>query len=75
MAQFLVVRRPSPGAPESTWETKLINFTPVGGRPAREEGIAAIKAAFGEKEGTYFYAPASAFGSIVATKSTQVTYV
>lgn len=74
MASFIVVRRPNPGAPSSTWETKLINFTPVGGRPAREEGIDAIKAAFGEKEGTYFYAPASAFGSITAVRQTQMDY-
>lgn len=72
MATFIVVHRKQPGDTEGV--AKVIQFTPAPGT-AREQGIAAIKEAFGENTtGTFYYAPASSFGTIVAAKTETIDY-
>lgn len=74
MAKFLVVFKPEgQSAQETELRSKLIDFTPAPGT-AKEQGIEALKAAFGDVTGTFYYAPASAFGTIVASRSNEITY-
>lgn len=73
MAKFVVIYRPSAAAPDSTAEVKVVDYIDTGGTQ-RENGIASIEKAFGERAGVYYYAPLSAFGSLTAEVTSDVSY-